>query len=461
VWTTAPLASIVKWTALMRAPPRPETLALGPASSAVAILTAACFALATSGCLSNEYRIKQDELRRLAELPPTARGQGVRVSQTLGERRCDAIDPSFPEPATEIAQPDVDVELDLNGSFGEGGSGSARGVHEPPARGFAGDSARGWRATPPSASAQATSSGGGFHGTPSGGGAHVAPSGGFHGTPSGGLHGGGGGYHLAAHGGGGGGSFNFSGGGGGKDAAAVLVIVMVVAVVAATVATVSLAASEGVRFEGHAEMAPEQLVYLKDRTGAQHAVPLLELTRADAAAAESALVMDDEGYGLRRLDHAPLDRKGGVFRFDLGAGAFTWGDAHASGVSAHIQGGAFFTHTFGLVLDLGLGGGSIDPCCAGALAPGGTLTRHSLGLEAQAIPVALGPLHLGAFAGGGLAIAGSGGAYEDGPMASAGALLELDLTSHMAFAVRGGASRAWLPSGTSSAGTLTGGLAIY
>jgi hypothetical protein len=46
-------------------------------------------------------------------------------------------------------------------------------------------------------------------------------------------------------------------------------------------------------------------------------------------------------------------------------------------------------------------------------------------------------------------------------MGSAGALLELELTSHMALAVRGGASTASLPSGWSSAGTVTGGLAIY
>ena len=171
--------------------------------------------------------------------------------------------------------------------------------------------------------------------------------------------------------------------------------------------------------------------------------------------------MDDEGYGLKRLDHAPLDRKGAVFRFELGAGAFTVGDAHASGVSSHIQVGGFFTHSVGVLFDLGLAGGTLDPCCAGALAPGGTLTRHSLGLEVDALPLAAGPLHLGAFAGGGLAIAGAGGSYETGPMASGGLLLELDLTSHLALALRGGASWAWLPNDSSSAGTVTGGLSIY
>jgi hypothetical protein len=434
----------------MRASLRSVTLLRGRASSAVAILTLACFSLVASGCLSNEYRIPKDELQRLAELPPEARGQSVRVSQTLGDRRSDAIEPSIPQPPPQPAdgpsEPEVDVSLNLDGSFDGGGSGSAaaRGPHAPPSRAFAGGTAPGWRATPPA---------GGSHA--------VASSGGFHGTPSGTLHGGG--YHVPspAGGGKGGGGGGFNLGGGSKDAGAVLVVVMVVAIVAVTAATVALAASEGARFEGHAEMAPDQRIYLKSAGGWSHAVPLLELSREEAAQADSALVMDDEGYGLRRLDHAPLDRKGGVFRFDLGAGAFTLGDAHASGVSAHIQGGAFFTRTFGLVLDIGLGGGSLDPCCSGSLAPGGTLTRHSLGLEAEALPLAFGPLHLGAFASGGLAIASTGGSYEDGPMASGGALVELDLTSHMAFATRVGASRAWLSSGVSTAGTLTGGLSIY
>ena len=436
-------------------------------SSGVASLTAAVFALAASGCLSNEYRIQKDELRRLVEIAPEARGQSVRVSQTLGDRRSDAVDPSLPERAPDSAQ--GDVSLQINGDLG-GGEGSrtapAHEVHAPPSR------AQRSRAVLPQTLPTCRGNGlrrlerrrarssGGFRGTLTGERLPRQPpsGGGFHGTSSGGgLHGGssGGGWHGGSSGGGG---FNFSGGG--KDIGGVLIVIVIVAVVAATAATVSLAASEGVRFEGHAEMAPEQLIYLKNQTGTL-AVPLLELTREQVARSDHALVMDDEGYGLRRIDHAPLDRKGGVFRFDLGAGAFTVGDAHASGLSAHIQGGYFFTHTFGAVFDLGLGGGTLDPCCVGALAPRGSLTRHSLGLEAQLLPLALGPLHLGGFAGGGLAIAGVGGNYEDGPMANGGALLELDITSHMALVMRGGASRAWLPSGPSSAGTLTGGLSIY
>jgi hypothetical protein len=417
-------------------------------SAAVAALTAALFAVATSGCLSNEYAISKDELRRLASLAPEALGQSVRVTQTLGDRRSDAISPEIPEPpapATSIDETEIDVNL--NGSFSAGGGGRPTppsGVHAPPSRDFAAGGPSGAPA-PHGGPTGAVASSGGFRGTPSGGG--------FHGASSGG------GYHVPTpSGGGGGGGINLSGGG--KDAASILVVIAIVAIVAATVATVSLAASEGAKFDGHVEMAPEQLVYLK-RGGSSFGVRLSELSPEEADLASSAVVMDDEGYGLRRIDHAPLDRKGGVFRFDLGAGVFTLGDARASGVSSHIQAGAFFTHTFGLVLDLGLAGGTFDPCCVGALAPGGTLTRHSLGLEAELLPLAAGPLHLGAFAGGGVAIAGAGGGYETGPMASGGLLLELDLTSHLALALRGGASWAWLSNDSSSAGTITGGLSIY
>jgi hypothetical protein len=396
----------------------------------VAVLTLTCFAIATSGCLSNEYSIRKDELMRVAAIAPEVRGQSVRVSQELGDRRADAVEEALPSPyeAAESYGPSGDVSLNVN--VGGGGSSSGAGTR---GSAFAGGSSHG---TPP---------GGGFHGTPPGGGFHGTPGvGGFHGTP--------------APKGGGGVDLNL-GGGSGKGGEVILVLV-VAAIVGATIATVALAASEGMRFEGHAAMSPEQLIYLNDGAGG-HAVPLGELTAAEAAAADSALVMDDEGYGLHRLDHAPLDRKGGVFRFDMGAGAFNLGATRASGFGAHIQAGAYFTHTLGLVFDFGIGTGTADPCCAALPVPTDTMTRLSFGLEAQALPLALGPLHLGAFAGGGIATAGSAGVYEKGPIASAGALLELDLTSHMALVARGGASEAWLPSGTSTAGTITGGLSIY
>ncbi|HTA19818.1 MAG TPA: hypothetical protein VK989_11025, partial [Polyangia bacterium] len=215
------------------------------------------------------------------------------------------------------------------------------------------------------------------------------------------------------------------------------------------------------RYEGHAQISPRQTIHLVSESGRADEVPLGFLTRDQANRADWGIVKDDEDDGLRFLDHAPLDRTGGVFRFDLGGGLFTFGDARASGFSAHLEGGYFFTNKLGLVLDVGLGVATLDACCVGALATAGSIGRHSLGLEAEALPLALGPLHVGAFAGGGVALTSASGPIEAGPMASAGALLEIDLTSHMAFTLRGGANVARFDGGLSTAGTLTGGLAIY
>jgi hypothetical protein len=421
-----------------------------PSPRVALLFVAAFFVQATSGCLSNEYRIQKDELRRLAELPPETRGQSVRVSQTLGERRADAVTPApdAPAPAASSGSSDADAEApsgdgdgSLNGNVNVdvdlGGGGRSRGG--PPASGVGRASSPGaWRGTPPVAS-QAPPAGG-FRGTPSGS---------FHGTPSGGGH------AVPTSGG-----FNFGGGGGNGDGAA-LVVLAVVLVVGAALATIALAASEGDRYEGHAQITPRQTIYLVSDRGRSDEVSLGDLTPEQANHASSGIVKDDEGDGLRFLDAAPLDRRGGVFRFDLGGGLFTFGDARASGFSAHIQGGYYFTNKLGLVLDLGLGVATLDACCVGALATAGSISRHALSLEAEALPLTLGRLHVGAFAGGGVALTSASGALEAGPLASAGALLELDLTSHMALTARGAANAAWFDSGLSTAGTLTGGLAIY
>jgi hypothetical protein len=416
----------------------------GRVSARGLVLLAMAFGVqATSGCLSNEYRIQKDELRRLAELPPEARGQGVRVGQRLGERRGDAVE----SPERYGPQEQLSVQLNLGGGSGDGSSPAGRGGPAPSGGWRPGGGPGDVRGVP--GSGVNAGAAGGFRGAPSGGAFHGAPAGGgFHGAP-------------APSGGGGGGGLSLPSGGGGNGGDVLVVLVLAV-IIGAAVATVVLAASEGVLYEGHAEMAPEQVIHIEGPDGG-HDVLLAALTREEAAAADSALVMDDEGYGLRRLDHAPLDRKGGVFRFELGGGVFNFGAVRASGLVSHAEAGYFPTSHFGLLFDLGLESGSPDPsCCVGpAVVADDSLTRISLGLEMQALPLALGPLHLGAFAGAGVAIAGPAGVKESGPMGSAGALLELDLTSHMALTVRGAASTARLPSGWSSADTLTGGLAIY
>lgn len=107
------------------------------------------------------------------------------------------------------------------------------------------------------------------------------------------------------------------------------------------------------------------------------------------------------------------------------------------------------------MVDIGLSGGSL--CCDQTV-----LTRHSFALEAQFFPVSLGQVHLGAFAKGGYAIAGDGGVIESGPIMGGGALVELALTTRLALTFRAAANAAQLEtSGWSTAGALTGGIAIY
>jgi hypothetical protein len=398
-----------------------------------------------SGCLSNEYTIKREELIRLASLPPEARGERVRINQDLGERRGDEVE------AESVYMPrDPHVDLYVSGGGGPGPRPAPGGWRSSaPGGGTSGS----WRGSPPS------SASGGWHGSPASSGWHGLPpasgggsAGGWRGSPpsSGGGSSSGGGFSLPSGGG---------GGGGGGDAWPALIVAIIIG---AAVATVVLAASEGMRYAGDAQMSPDQTIYVKRASGGEQAVPLGALTLADATAAEEAIVKDDEGYGLLRLGHAPIDRTGGTFRFELGGGAFNYGAARASGFSSHIQAGLFVTPWLGLLLDVGLDGGDVDPsCCVGPIAGPTSLRRDSIGGNVELMPFLFGPVRLGAYVGGGVVFAGPSDAREQGGMASAGARLELELTSHMALSVRAGGSTASLPSGWSTAGTITGGLAIY
>jgi hypothetical protein len=378
------------------------------------LLAAAFFVQVTSGCLSNEYRIPNDELRRLAGLPPDARGQNVRVVQQLGERRGDAIDPDEGAlPTNARASEGYDdgnasayVRVDGGAAPGHRAPGAFRG--RPTAR--AGGGGAGWRAGGPR----------GGSGSPGGRGLDIGGSGG--------------------------------GGGGGNNGDA-LVVVAVLLVVVAAVAMVALAASEGARFDGRAQLAPDQPVYLEGINGGTLVVPLGALTPEMAAAATVAKVMDDEGAGMRRLDRAPLDRTGWAFRLDLGTGTFNFGPTAVSGPAAHIQVGGFVTPWLGFLVDMGLSGAG---CACGPV-----LIRHTLALEVDALPVALGPVRAGLFGRGGEALAGLPDQEELGPVAGGGLLVEIALTSRLALTMRAGADAAYLASGWSSAGALTGGLTIY
>jgi hypothetical protein len=426
----------------------------------VGLIALAFFVQFTTGCLSNEYRIPSDELQRLAQTPPEIRGHHVHIVQSLGDRRSDAIPyrapppppPEMPPPAPDQPPPPPDgtgwapdqgdgpVGDDEWGDDGSGqidinidGSGSGAGPrhvhHGPSPRGrFGGDGVRGnppsgWRGSPP---------GGGHGGSVAHGGGHGG--------------GGGGGVHI-----GGGGSGSGGGGGGGGEA---LLVIAVVLAVVAVVAGVSLVASEGMRFDGYAELAPEQTIHLKgEYVGSSHDVALADLTPQDARMAVEATVKDDEDFGLGIGDRAPLDRRGLAFKVEMGSSDFNLGLQEVAGMASQIQIGGFFTRSAGVMLDIGLSGGSL--CCSSLF------QRHSLALEAQVFPWSLGPLWVGAFAKGGAAIANDSVSTQTGPMFGGGALVEIALTTRLALSFRAGANAAHFDGGWSTAGTLTGGISIY
>jgi len=437
----------------------------------VALIVLAFFVQLTTGCLSNEYRIPGDELQRLAQTPPEVRGHHVHVVQSLGDRRSEAIPyhapppppPELPPPAPEQPapppdgadwapgegdQPVADDGWDGDDSGGQininiDGSGSGPGHvhhgHRVPDGMRGNPSSGGWRGSP----AQA----GGVRGNP--------PSA-WRGSPPSGGHGGGvahgGGHSGGVHVGGGGGSSSGGGGGGGGGEA--LVVIAVVLAVVAVVAGVSLVASEGMRFDGYAELAPEQTIHLKgEYVGSNRDVALADLTPQDARMAVEATVKDDEDFGLGISNRAPLDRRRAAFKVEMGSSDFNLGLQEVAGMASQIQIGGFFTRSAGLMLDIGLSGGSL--CCSSLF------QRHSLALEAQVFPWSVGPLWVGAFAKGGAAIANDSVTTKTGPMFGGGALVEIALTTRLALSFRAGANAAHFDDGWSTAGTLTGGISIY
>ena len=433
------------------------------------LLTLAFFAPVAAGCVSNEYVIPPAELARLAKTPPATRGQNVHVVQEIGSRRDEALpapesfappEPPPPppveeQPAADVADGDSDVNVDIqiNGDGGGGNGVHGAGVGRGPGggqgwrTGTAANTGGQWQGTSPGTSGgtwRGTSpgtSGGTWRGTTPGAGGGVHAGGGGHGS--------GGGFNLGGGGGGGGGGGNIG------DAAILLAVVVVVV---AAVAMVGLAGSEGVRFDGLVDMSPEQPVHLKPLyEGPERVIPLAELTPADAAATVEAKVMDDEGFGIRRGEHI-LDRTGFPMKLDFGGVTFEEATSTAgrSGPVGHVQLGYFFTRSVGLLATAALSGAG-DGVAA-------ILTRHEFGLELQALPLALGPLHAGGYVNGGVAMAATtanGGASEQGWAGGGGALVEVDLTGRLALTFRAGGDVARFDDGWSPAATFAGGLAVY
>jgi hypothetical protein len=183
-------------------------------------------------------------------------------------------------------------------------------------------------------------------------------------------------------------------------------------------------------------------------------VALADLVPADAAQSVSAEVMDDEGWGVQRLERRPLDRKGFAFKVDMGSLQSLCACYTAAGFASNIQFGYFPHHRVGVLANLSLGIGSDSL--------GNTFQRHSISAEVQGFPLSLWRFHLGAFGHAGQQFAKDTNSRE-GVALGGGLLLELSLTTRLALMARGDWTTAHTaPDGSwASTSMITGGLAVY
>jgi hypothetical protein len=243
-----------------------------------------------------------------------------------------------------------------------------------------------------------------------------------------------------------------SGGGGGKEE---LIVVALVVLAVAAVSVIALSATEGARYDGRVAIAPGQPVHLENEAGQERIVPLGALTRADLAGTSDALVMDDEGYGLRLLGRGPLERRGATFKLDVGGLGTTVAGATVTGLAANIQVGGFPLQKLGILGSLSGGGG--------ADAEGRAFVRYGLGLELQSFPLQLGRLHAGPFAHGGFQVLSAPDQPDrSGPALGGGLMLELALTTRLALYGRADLTASTVDEGRwGTTGAISLGMAIY
>lgn len=231
------------------------------------------------------------------------------------------------------------------------------------------------------------------------------------------------------------GGLHMGGGGGGKAAdgkgAAVAIVV------AAAVALVAVAAVEGSRFDGYANLHPMHPVYLTGKDGQRVVMPLAWIDPMTAQWAKEGIVRRNEGP-WQELERAPLDREGWNYSVYGGVGTFQSGDGRKdNGTATTIQLGYFPAHEIGVVGSIFFGWRQnvIDE----------TLFESRYTLELQGYPIHTGPVQFGGYLGGGAAYR-----WEDGiPGGNAGStaligggMIQVDVNTRIALTARFGLTRA-------------------
>ncbi|ATB27016.1 hypothetical protein [Melittangium boletus] len=353
----------------------------------------------TSGCLGHLYEIPRSEMERLVRTPAQERGREVYAIQQFSTT-------SDPEPAIAWepppGSPPPGYLVTHQGHWVPSFYVDTYGLpyYEPPVY-----------QRPPPTSTELPS--GSVHG------ASPVPQG-----SSGGSKGSGGG----------------SSGGGSLGNLQGIDKLLVLVVVVGVVVGVSLAATEGARYEGSVAVHPHHPVHLVDLRGKHRIVPLDELVPGDLQNLSEAMMSGEEGAGMWLNGSAPLNRKGFSYQFGVGNDSLA-----LPGGQSHREAGFRFAlgyypgKTFGLLADTRL---QFDSDAFSAF------YNVRLGLEAQWYPIHLWRLHLGPFVGGGRAwSATEGGALPSTaasrPYVTFGGLAEFDLTTRLGLTFRW--TQDWLP----------------
>lgn len=200
--------------------------------------------------------------------------------------------------------------------------------------------------------------------------------------------------------------------------------------VAAAVVAVTLAVSEGARWDGWVKLHPMYPVHLYGPYGEYTWVPLAQITPETAAWARKAYVREGEGP-FTRLSRAPLNRRGWTYSLLLGSGEIPSSTGStASGFLGHIQIGHFPLNGLGVQFDVAMGWRNDDN--------GAAVYDSRYGFELDVLPVRAGKLSAGGFAGVGLSKRFDDGPGTDnsGAYFGAGALLQIELTTRLAITGR-------------------------
>ena len=251
----------------------------------------------------------------------------------------------------------------------------------------------------------------------------------------GGYSGGGGGVSgpngSGGGGGGKGGLGNMKLGSGGSDGKAAAVAFLVIAAVALVV----IAGVEGSRYDGWVQLHPMHPVHLIGKDGSQTVLPLAWIDAQAAAWADKAIVKPYEGPWFE-LGRKPLTR-GATYSMYGGSGSSrsVTGDVNF-GPSFVVQGGYFPIQQIGIQATVSLAWRDNRF--------GGTLYDSRYIAELDAIPFAIGPVHVGGYVGAGLGyrwedVPGATIRGNNGSMAyTGGAMLQLDIHTRLALTARMG-----------------------